>query len=140
MSKIMGGNKKNQIITIDNIQKQIFTVRGKQVMLDSDLAKLYDVSTGRLNEQVKRNIERFPQDFMFQLTKKEWDEIFFKIAKCDLKHRKRKTPQIPLSQTVSVVANFETIQKSIVRETRTVQIKATGVFSCIKCSTNCHQR
>ncbi len=65
----------NQIIKIDNIQNRIFTIRGKQVMLDSDLAELYDVSTGRLNEQVKRNIERFPQDFMFRLTKKEWASL-----------------------------------------------------------------
>ena len=67
--------EKNQIITINNIQNRIFTIRGKQVMLDSDLAELYDVSTGRLNEQVKRNIERFPQDFMFRLTEKEWANL-----------------------------------------------------------------
>jgi len=49
------------------IKNKIHTIRGVQVMLDSDLAELYDVSTKRLNEQVKRNIERFPEDFMFQL-------------------------------------------------------------------------
>ena len=50
------------------IEEKIFTIRGKQVMLDRDLARLYGVETKRLNEQVKRNLERFPDDFMFQLT------------------------------------------------------------------------
>ncbi len=54
-----------------NIQPMIRVVRGKQVMLDRDLAALYEVETKRLNEQVKRNIERFPDDFMFQLSKKD---------------------------------------------------------------------
>lgn len=53
------------------IEERIFTVRGKQVMIDKDLALLYGVETKRLNEQVKRNIERFPEDFMFQLTMEE---------------------------------------------------------------------
>ena len=53
------------------IEERIFTIRGKQVMIDKDLALLYGVETKRLNEQVKRNIERFPKDFMFQLTMEE---------------------------------------------------------------------
>ncbi len=65
----------SNIIKTTDIQNRIFTIRGKQVMLDSDLAELYNVSTGRLNEQVKRNIERFPSDFMFQLTQKEWENL-----------------------------------------------------------------
>jgi len=62
---------KNQIIPINNIQKFIFTIRGKQVMLDRDLAKLYKVKTKVLNQAVKRNPDRFPNDFMFQLSKDE---------------------------------------------------------------------
>jgi hypothetical protein len=54
------------------IQQKIFEIRGEKVMLDFDLAVLYSVETKRLNEQVKRNIERFPVDFMFQLNEKEW--------------------------------------------------------------------
>jgi hypothetical protein len=53
------------------VKSKIYTIRGQKVMLDFDLAALYGVKTGRLNEQVKRNIERFPEDFMFQLTKGE---------------------------------------------------------------------
>ncbi len=56
-----------EMIVQDRIRTKIHTIRGLQVMLDRDLAELYDVKTKRLNEQVKRNIERFPQDFMFQL-------------------------------------------------------------------------
>ena len=53
---------------IQIIESKIFTIRGQQVMLDRDLAELYQVNTKRLNEQVKRNIQKFPSDFMFQLT------------------------------------------------------------------------
>jgi len=55
------------------IMSKILEIRGYNVMLDSDLADLYLVETRRLNEQVKRNSERFPEDFMFELTKEEWD-------------------------------------------------------------------
>ena len=58
----------NQIIKKENIESLIYEVRGKQVMLDSDLARLYNIMTGNLNKAVKGNIERFPEDFMFQLT------------------------------------------------------------------------
>ena len=58
-------------IELSKIEERIFTIRGKQVMIDKDLALLYGVETKRLNEQVKRNIERFPEDFMFQLTLEE---------------------------------------------------------------------
>ena len=71
--------KKNEIAKVEsasiqpleNIENLIHVIRGKQVMLDVDLARLYGVETKRLNEQVKRNIERFPEDFMFQLTREE---------------------------------------------------------------------
>lgn len=56
------------------IQNKIYTIRGVQVMLDRDLADLYGVETKRLNEQVKRNVQRFPEEFMFQLTKKELED------------------------------------------------------------------
>lgn len=62
---------KDQAIVPDSIESLIKVVRGQQVMFDRDLARLYGVETKRLNEQVKRNIKRFPEDFMFQLTKEE---------------------------------------------------------------------
>ena len=63
-----------------NIESLIRTVRGQKVMVDFDLAMLYGVLNKRLNEQVKRNIERFPDDFMFQLTKDEWNTLRSQIA------------------------------------------------------------
>ena len=58
---------RDQLVGVDNIESLIKIIRGQQVMLDRDLATLYGVETKRLNEQVKRNIKRFPEDFMFQL-------------------------------------------------------------------------
>jgi len=77
----------SNLIPVDIITAKIFVIRGRKVMLDKDLAQLYEVTTKRLNEQVKRNLKRFPEDFMFQLTKHEKDEL---VAICDrfktLKH------------------------------------------------------
>jgi len=66
--------------TTDDITTLIVTVRGKRVILDRDLAGLYGTTTKRLNEQVKRNRNRFPEDFMFQLTTKEWTDLTSQIA------------------------------------------------------------
>ena len=62
---------KEPVVPVERIERSIFLVRGQRVMLDTDLAKLYGVTTKRLNEQVKRNRDRFPSDFMFQLTRQE---------------------------------------------------------------------
>ena len=63
------------IIPDEVVMSKIYLVREEKVMLDSDLADLYQVETRRLNEQVKRNWERFPKDFMFQLTHEEWENL-----------------------------------------------------------------
>lgn len=68
-----------------NIKDKIHTIRGLQVILDSDLAKLYEVDIKRLNEQVKRNIERFPERFMFQLTESEYNSLRSQIATLEIK-------------------------------------------------------
>lgn len=71
----------NQQLPVENnVESLIRVIRGQQVMLDRDLAELYGVETRRLNEQVKRNIERFPEDFMFQLTSNEFDNLKSQIA------------------------------------------------------------
>ncbi len=73
------------------IENRIFTIRGLQVMIDSHLAELYSVDVKRINEQVKRNIERFPSLFMFQLTDIEWDCLRSQFATLNNergKHRK----------------------------------------------------
>lgn len=66
---------KNKEINLENITSQILIIRGLKVMLDSDLASLYKVETRVLNQAVKRNIYRFPKDFMFQLSDEEWEYL-----------------------------------------------------------------
>ncbi len=77
----------NELITTQSIKDRIFNLRGKQVMIDRDLAELYNVEVKRLNEQVKRNLDRFPDEFRFQLNSNEKNEL---VANCDrlsnLKH------------------------------------------------------
>ena len=72
--------KSKDLILEKRILQIIMMVRGEKVILDSDLAKLYGVETRRLNEQVRRNIEKFPEDFMFQLTKEEFENLKSQIA------------------------------------------------------------
>jgi hypothetical protein len=71
---------------IKSIQNRIYEIRGEKVMLDRDLAALYEVETGALNLAVKRNIQRFPPDFMFQLTKEEYDALRLQIETLEKSH------------------------------------------------------
>jgi hypothetical protein len=68
------------IVPVEQVQNKIVLVGGEKVILDSDLAELYGVSTKRLNEQVKRNIERFPSDFMFRLNSEEFENLKSQFA------------------------------------------------------------
>ena len=72
--------KSESSITDDRILRTIMVIRGEKVILDSDLAELYGVETRRLNEQVRRNIHKFPEDFVFQLIKEEFDNLKSQIA------------------------------------------------------------
>ena len=76
----MAENTEKLAIPDELITSKIHVIREKKVMLDSDLAELYDVETRRLNEQVKRNIARFPVDFMFQLTQEEFENLKSQFA------------------------------------------------------------
>ncbi len=69
-----------EIVSVEILQERIFTIRNKRVMIDRDLAELYGVETKKLNQAVKRNIKRFPEDFMFQLTDEEQSEL---VTNCD---------------------------------------------------------
>jgi hypothetical protein len=72
----------NKLITVNETEiiNRIYIIRGQKIMLDKDLAEMYDVETFRLNEAVKRNISRFPEDFMFQLNNEEWESLKSQIA------------------------------------------------------------
>ena len=69
-----------ELIPQGTIARKIFLIRGQKVMIDSDLAKIYCVTTTRLNQQVRRNQGRFPEDFMFQLTKEEFESLILQFA------------------------------------------------------------
>lgn len=109
---------KADVIPSEWIQKRIYLIRNQKVMLDSDLADLYGVPTKRLNEQVKRNIERFPKDFMFRLTKKEKNEV---VAKCDHPAKLKFSVSLPYAFTehgavmlASVLNSPKAIEASII--------------------------
>ena len=69
-----------EIYEVEEIKQKIYTIRGKQVILDSDIARLYEVETKRVNEAVKRNAKRFPVEFCFQLTEEECDNLRSQFA------------------------------------------------------------
>ena len=91
------------------IENRILTLRGKQVMIDRDLAELYGVETKRLNEQVRRNVERFPEHFRFQLSNQEKDEL---VANCDRFSGLKHSSVNPFAFTEQGVAMLSAVLKS----------------------------
>ncbi len=108
------------------VMEKIHLVRGKKVMLDEDLAELYDVETRRLNEQIKRNIARFPEDFMFQLTQKEFDNLKSQIATSSWGGR-RKLPYAFTEQGVAMLSGVLHSERAI-----KVNIHIMRVFSWMR--------
>jgi hypothetical protein len=88
--------RKRSLVPVERVAHTILFIRGQKVILDADLAKIYDVTTKRLNQQVKRNRDRFPEDFMFQLTKEEKAEV---VANCDHLSRLKFSPAFPYAFT-----------------------------------------
>jgi phage regulator Rha-like protein len=96
------------------IQNSIYEIRGQKVMLDRELAVLYGVEIKRLNESVKRNAKRFPSDFMFQLTKKEWDTLRSQIATANKNISKvRYRPYVFTEHGVLMLSNVLNSTKAI---------------------------
>jgi hypothetical protein len=87
---------KTSIASVTQIESKIFLIRGQRVMLDADLAVLYEVEIKVLNQAVKRNIERFPEDFMFRLSAEEKAEV---VANCDHLARLKYSPVLPYAFT-----------------------------------------
>lgn len=102
---------KNNELIIDTkiIENRIFTMRGFQVMLDRDLSELYQVPTKRLNEQVKRNIQRFPEQFRFQLTQGEKSEL---VANCDRFENLKHSTVLPFVFTEQGLAMLSAVLRS----------------------------
>src|SRR3989338_7645978 len=107
----MGRVENNQIINVNHLSNKIYTIRGRQVMLDEDLAELYNVKIKRLNEQVRRNIERFPSEFMFQLNELEHNSLRSQIATLN-KGRGIHRKYLPYAFTEQGVAMLSCVLKS----------------------------
>ena len=101
----------NDLIQIQNL---IYEIRGCKVMLDSDLAKLYGVETFNLNKAVKRNLSRFPKDFMFQLTKDEYNSLIFQIGISNSKRGGRRfMPYVFTEQGVAMLSSVLQSEQAI---------------------------
>lgn len=106
------------------IHHKIYTLRGKQIMLDFDLSELYQVEIRRLNEQVKRNSERFPHDFMFQLSQEEYESLRSQFAILEIgrgKHRK----YLPYAFTENGVYMLSAVLKSSIAVEVSIEIMRT---------------
>jgi hypothetical protein len=100
---------------LEQIQTMIYEIRGQKVMLDNDLAALYEVETFNLNKAVKRNIERFPVDFMFQLTKNEWENLTFQNGISSKQHGGRRfMPYAFTEQGVAMLASVLNSKKAVI--------------------------
>jgi hypothetical protein len=102
-------NKTSQLVPLESIERRIFLIRGHKVLLDSDLAALYGVTTGNLNKAVTRNVSRFPQDFMFRLTRTEFDHLRSQIGISSSWGGRR---YLPRAFTEQGVAMLSTVLKS----------------------------
>lgn len=99
----------SNIVPVEVITEKIFEIRGQKVMIDADLARLYGVQTKRLNESVKRNARRFPDDLMFQLTAAERDEL---VANCDRFANTKHSSALPHAFTEAGVAMLSSVLNS----------------------------
>jgi phage regulator Rha-like protein len=96
------------------IQQKIHEVRGEMVMLDYDLAHLYEVDTKALNQAIKRNIERFPSDFMFRLNQKEWEELISQdVISSSVNRRKDATPFAFTEHGVAMISGVLKSEKAV---------------------------
>ena len=110
---------RESLVPMERIERAIFVIRGQKVMLDADLAELYGVLTKVLNQAVKRNKERFPIDFMFQLTKEEKDEV---VTNCDHLKRLKFSPTLPHAFTEHGAIMLATILNSPIAVQASIQV------------------
>lgn len=113
------------IIPIDRIAQSILLIRGEKVMLDVDLAYLFGVTTKQLNQQVKRNRSRFPEDFMFQLTEVEKEKV---VTNCDhLRNKLKYSPHLPYAFSEHGALMLANVIKSEVAIEASIQIVRTFI-------------
>jgi hypothetical protein len=99
-------------VTIPGIEKLIFIIRNQKVMLDSDLAELYKVETSALTRQVRRNLNRFPNDFMFELTQEEFDEISTLVGNSGSYGGRRYLPMVFTESGVAMLSSILTSERA----------------------------
>ncbi len=116
MSKTQNETIKKTMIPDEVLINKIYLVRNQKVMLDTDLAELYGVKTFRLNERVKRNIDRFPEDFMFQLTEGEWESLTSQIAMSKKGRGGRRT--LPYD----VFLRVEQVEKQMIKQDQKIEL------------------
>lgn len=116
-----------EIIPIEHIERFIYYIRQRKVMMDSDLAGLYGVSTSNLNKAVKRNFDRFPEDFLFQLSKEEFDSLRFQIGISNKKTSHGGRRYAPFVFTEQGVAMLSTVLSSKRAVLVNIQIMRTFV-------------
>ncbi len=93
-----------EVMLVENLQNKVYVIRGQQVMLDCDLAEIYGYEVKALNQQVKRNITRFPEDFMFQLTETELDDLRSQIVTANINPKNRSLPYAFTEQGIYMLA------------------------------------
>jgi hypothetical protein len=111
-------------LTIQDINSKIYEIRNTKIMVDRDLAQFYGVETRRLKEQVKRNIERFPEDFMFQLTEKE---VEFMVSQNAIPSKQHLGGSLPFAFTEQGVSMLSAVLKSKIAIDISIQIMRTFV-------------
>jgi hypothetical protein len=115
----MNSTRVTQLIPIERVEKLIHLARGEKVLLDADLAKLYGVETRTLNQAVRRNLSRFPPDFMFQLAREEADVLFRSRSQSVILNKRGKNIKyLPFAFTEQGVAMLS----SVLRSERAVQV------------------
>ena len=104
---------KIDIIPQESIESKIFSIRGKRVMFDRDLANLYQVETKVLNQAVKRNIQRFPEDFMFQITKEEFNSLMSHFVTLKRGQHRKYLPYVFTEQGVAMLSSVLNSERAI---------------------------
>ena len=112
-------NSKEITLSQYDVEKLIVTIRGEQVLIDQDIARIYGVTTKRLNEQAKRNIARFPTSFRFELTKEEVSEV---VANCDHLQTLKFRPTLPYAFTEQGIGQLSTVVHSKIAIERSIMI------------------
>jgi len=122
----MAKKESSLVVPDEVVMNKIYVIRNQKVMLDKDLAELYQVTTGRLNEQVKRNLRRFPEDFMFQLTQSEFENLISQFAISSWGGT-RKLPLVFTEQGVAMLSGILNSDRAI-----DVNIQIMRIFTRIR--------